>query len=275
MLSLITTCKNRLSHLKQTLPLMLQQSYSEVIVVDYGCEQGTAAWVKQNYPKAKVVQVKDDPVFSLALARNIGAKTASHEFLCFIDADVVIYQDLGEWLKRNNDPMRLYLYPVQRERELSGFAMMAREQFLRIGGYDEAFRGWGGEDKDLYERLQSTGLIEFFVPKNSISSIPHGNELRQLGKEAGGYDSMSEALSMNQLYRMIKRDIWKLTNTEIELENRLKLLNLIKTTNREAKMKGEKVFEIAIGVPMDLNSNEYARSLRRLIYKTPVRQATH
>jgi glycosyltransferase involved in cell wall biosynthesis len=275
MLSLITTCKNRLSHLKQTLPLMLQQSYSEVIVVDYGCEQGTAAWVKQNYPKAKVVQVKDDPVFSLALARNIGAKTASHEFLCFIDSDVVIYQDLGEWLKRNIDPMRFYLYPVQRERELSGFAMMAREQFLRIGGYDEAFRGWGGEDKDLYERLQSIGLIEFFVPKNSISSIPHGNELRQLGKEAGGYDSISEALSMNQLYRMIKRDIWKLTNTEIELENRVKLLNLIKTTNREAKMKGEKVFEIAIGVPMDLNSNEYARSLRRLIYKTPVREETH
>ena len=95
MLSLITTCKNRLAHLKQTLPLMLQQSFSEVIVVDYGCEQGTAAWVKENYPKAKVVQVSDDPVFSLAIARNAGAKNASHEFLGFIDADVVIYQTWG------------------------------------------------------------------------------------------------------------------------------------------------------------------------------------
>ena len=150
--------------------------------------------------------------------------------------------------------------------------MMAREQFLKFGGYDEAFRGWGGEDKELYERLQNNGLIEFFVPKNSISSIPHGNELRQLGKEAGGFDSIPEALALNQLYRMIKRDIWRLTNTEIELENRIKLLDLIRATNEEAKMNGEKVFEIAIGVSMDLKHNEYATSLRRLVYKTSVKQ---
>ena len=63
MLSLITTCKNRLPHLKQTLPLMLQQPRAEVIVVDYGCEQGTSAWVKEHYPAAKLVQVNDDPIF--------------------------------------------------------------------------------------------------------------------------------------------------------------------------------------------------------------------
>jgi glycosyltransferase involved in cell wall biosynthesis len=36
MMTLITTCKNRLAHLKETLPLMMTQSFSEVIVVDYG-----------------------------------------------------------------------------------------------------------------------------------------------------------------------------------------------------------------------------------------------
>ncbi len=40
--SIITTCKGRLEHLKQTLPAMLAQKDSEVIVVDYSCPHGTA-----------------------------------------------------------------------------------------------------------------------------------------------------------------------------------------------------------------------------------------
>ena len=74
MLSLITTCKNRLPHLKQTLPLMLRQPRAEVIVVDYGCEQGTAAWVQEHHPAAKLVQVNDDPVFCAAQSEKQGCK---------------------------------------------------------------------------------------------------------------------------------------------------------------------------------------------------------
>ncbi len=111
MLSLITTCKNRLPHLKQTLPLMLQQPHAEVIVVDYGCEQGTAAWVKEHHPAAKLVQVNDDPVFCVARARNMGAKNASHELLCFVDADVLLHLELGKWLELNQNPNGFYVYP--------------------------------------------------------------------------------------------------------------------------------------------------------------------
>jgi hypothetical protein len=60
MLSLITTCKNRLPHLKQTLPLMLQQPRAEV-VDDYGYDQGTASWVREQHP------AKSTMIRSLAL----------------------------------------------------------------------------------------------------------------------------------------------------------------------------------------------------------------
>lgn len=45
--SIITTCKGRLEHLRQTLPKMLAQQYSsrfEVIVVDYDCPDETYRW---------------------------------------------------------------------------------------------------------------------------------------------------------------------------------------------------------------------------------------
>ncbi len=272
MLSLITTCKNRLPHLKQTLPLMLRQPRAEVIVVDYGCEQGTAAWVKEHHPAAKLVEVNDDPVFCVARARNIGAKSASHEFLCFADADVVMHLELGKWLEINQDSNRFYLYPAQKESELSGFLIVAREHFSKVGGYDEAFKGWGAEDKDLYERLARTGLSRFLIPPGSISSIPHGNELRLLGRESGGFDTKLETMAMNQLYRTIKRDSWQLTGREIELEKRKELFQFIRMLREEALRKGESAFEISINIPIDSEHNMHLKSLRWLNYKIPIRQ---
>lgn len=272
MLSLITTCKNRLPHLKQTLPLMLQQPCAEVIVVDYGCEQGTAAWVKENHPAAKLVQVSDDPVFCLARARNIGAKIASHETLCFIDADVLMHLEFGKWLDLNQDPNSFYLYLDPKAIELVGFLIVAREHFFKVGGYDEAITGWGGEDSDLYERLAMTGLSESSVPMESISPISHGDELRQLGKDVGGFSSRREALPMHELYRAIKRDSWQLTGREIELEKRRELLQFIRMKREAALMEGQNSFEISINVPMHSKHNIYLRGLRGLSYKMPAKR---
>jgi glycosyltransferase involved in cell wall biosynthesis len=272
MLSLITTCKNRLPHLKQTLPLMLQQPRAEVIVVDYGCEQGTAAWVKEHHPQAKLVQVRDDPVFCVARARNMGAKTASHETLCFIDADVLMHLEFAKWLEFNQVSSSFYLYPDPKAVELVGFLIVAREHFFKVGGYDEAFTGWGGEDSDLYERLAMTGLSVSPVPVESISSISHGDELRQVGEDVGGFGSRREGLPMHELYRAIKRDSWQLTGREIELEKRKELLQFIRLKREEALVEGQNFFEISINVPLHSKHNVYLKGHRGLIYKMPVKR---
>ena len=66
----VITCKGRLHHLKQTLPLIVAMGTSEVIVVDYGCPDGTGDWVEANFPGVTVVRVDDDPGFSPARSRN-------------------------------------------------------------------------------------------------------------------------------------------------------------------------------------------------------------
>ena len=70
-ISFVTTCKGRLSALKQSLPRMVAQPHAEVIVVDYDCPEGTGAWVAAEHPAARVVQVRDAPVFNIARARNL------------------------------------------------------------------------------------------------------------------------------------------------------------------------------------------------------------
>ena len=86
-ISIIVTCKNRLSHLKKTIKNLQSQSNSELIVVDYDCQENTSGWVKSNYPSAKTLVIKDDQIFSLSRARNLGANIAQGNILLFVDAD--------------------------------------------------------------------------------------------------------------------------------------------------------------------------------------------
>ena len=87
-ISIIVTCKNRLSHLKKTIKNLQSQSNSELIVVDYDCQENTSGWVKSNYPSAKTLVIKDDQIFSLSRARNLGANIAQGNILLFVDADI-------------------------------------------------------------------------------------------------------------------------------------------------------------------------------------------
>lgn len=94
----ITSCRGRLHHLKKTLPRLVAQSGAEVIVVDYNCPDGTAAFVAENFPAVKLVVERDAAFFNLSRARNMGAQAASGEVLIFVDADVLIAPDFTKRL---------------------------------------------------------------------------------------------------------------------------------------------------------------------------------
>lgn len=272
MLSIVTTCKNRLHHLQQTLPLMLQQTSAEVIVVDYGCGQGTADWVVRNHPQARVVKVDDDPGFCLARARNIGAANASQPFLCFADADTIFQKNIGDWFKHNAREDTLYRC-ADKVDELDGFAICSKANFWRVGGYDEAIRGWGHEDTDLYERLGMVAVAISNVPEGALATIRHGNEERQFGlNDPGGYGSRQEASALGEAYRLIKMDAIRLLGTDLAVETRKKLFEQILTSYREARGRGRDVFFIHVDLPFQDGRNVYSRAARRLSYVVPVLQ---
>jgi glycosyltransferase involved in cell wall biosynthesis len=87
-IAFVTTSKGRLNHIKETLPLMAAQNPDEIIVVDYGCPDGTGDWVEANFPVVKVVRIDDDPGFCVSRARNRGAAKSACDLICFIDADI-------------------------------------------------------------------------------------------------------------------------------------------------------------------------------------------
>jgi len=202
----ITTCKNRLSHIQETLPLLFSEaSNEEIIFVDYGCTQGSGNWVSEHYPTVKVLRVNDDPEFCLPRARNMGGFLANTPWLFFIDGDIKVRSGFVEWIKKNaikNSYYRASLLENNiRDKETWGSCLCTRNDFISIDGYDEAFRGWGGEDDDFYVRLSQLGIDQKAYPNSFIDVISHDDELRL---DAYDIKQKNHHLLINETYSAIK-----------------------------------------------------------------------
>jgi len=184
--SIVVTCKGRLHHLRQTLPKMLRQNADfvfEVVVVDYGCPQGTFSWCRQ-FDVSSLIAVlveQDTDLFSVSRARNVGARTAGGEVYAFVDADIEL--DEG-WLQIAAAPILAGDAGLTRAKSRSGgksdiwgTCCVSRELFHKVRGYDENMRGWGVEDNDLYERCRQQASERLFDGA-LLTAIPHGDDER-------------------------------------------------------------------------------------------------
>lgn len=227
----VTTCKGRLHHLQQTLPLIVADAPDEVVVVDYGCPQRSGDWVEANFPQVTVVRVTDDPGFHLARARNAGAAACTASWICFIDADVRIRPGFVAWMRGNARERRFYRQaPVdgKRDPEAHGTAVCPHRAFKAIEGYDELFTGWGGEDDDLYDRLLSAGLSMHHYPAAMVDPISHGDTER-LAFHALKRKDLQHIINM--FYRTAKMQVMALRGirTELPLPARRELQRMVES----------------------------------------------
>jgi glycosyltransferase involved in cell wall biosynthesis len=204
-LSFVTTCKGRLDHLRQTLPRIATQPDTECIVVDYDCPDGTADWVRNNFPSVKVVRVTEAPVFCKPHAQNLGAAAASATWLCLVDADILVDQafsvSLAPLLKSGH-----YLRPDPIDLGAYGSLVCAREDFAAVEGFDETFAGCSYMDDDLYVRLGMAGVKAASFPGRHFVAIRHDDDLR-----TRYYEIKVRSLNhrINFLYANIKHDLMR------------------------------------------------------------------
>jgi glycosyltransferase involved in cell wall biosynthesis len=232
------TCKNRLTHVKETLPLLFAEASSEDIVfVDYLCSEGSGSWVQENFPKVKTIFVEDDPFFCVARARNMGAKEAKSEWLFFIDADIKVKPGLVRWIKDNVEKNFFYrASEPEMNKETWGSVLCMRDSYKKIDGYDEVYRDWGGEDDDLYQRFLFSGIPENYFPNSFVEAISHDDEMRLAEYNL----KKSECMIMNIIYSQIKYALMKNTSKknstnlhthliQPNFEQRKEIMNYVKT----------------------------------------------
>ena len=205
-ISVVITCKGRLEHLRQTLPLLARNlADAEIILVDYDCPEACGDWAEANVPGVLVVRVKNRPVFNLAKARNLGIARASAPWLLLADADVLFNTPLPASIA----PMTMapaILLPDPRPAELYGTVLVPRADTLAVGAYDETFEGWGAEDEDFLMRLELRGLERRRFDGAGIDVIHHDDTLRTRFHDRG----RALAWTLNCLYLAAKHDLLRL-----------------------------------------------------------------
>jgi hypothetical protein len=250
--SIITTCKGRLHHLRESLPRFLAQNDTEVIVVDYDCPDGTAAVVTREYPAARVVKVEDAPLFRLAHARNVGAAVANGTWFAFIDADVIVVPDFSARIGAVASEGHYYRFPTldPEKHGLYGTCVVRREDYSAIQGYDAAIQGYAGEDGDFYSRLRLIKVTRVDLDDGLIERVlQHDNAARTTHHRVR---SMADCMRVNSAYRMVKNTLLRQFEvTELPESMRVQLYHLVETRVTEALAASQETVRLAIPLPGD------------------------
>lgn len=197
--TIIVPSKGWLHYLKQTVShLSCLESYVKyrVLVVDYGCPDGTFDWIKeQNLPNIHCIKVKDNvDKFNLSRCRNIGIKHANSKFVSFLDGDVIppkyyINKALSfmaakdckyvsyvsnsekakhlEWGTYTLEP--LHDYGFRNAANVSDCkywitsSIVIKDACEKVSGFDEGFKNWSYEDVDFRKRVNAAGYKDFWI----------------------------------------------------------------------------------------------------------------
>lgn len=176
LVSMIVTCKGRLSYLKESLPSMLDQNYYghfEIVVVDYMCPDGTEDWVKSlDNPQVRCVKVWNNAdMFNMSRARNVGACTSTNDIFAFVDSHNILARTYLNTVVRAYQSYDL-VFPDER----MGSTTIPRELFHKLRGYDESLEVYGWDDVDLYDRAKAQGYQVNILPKKLIHVLDHTEE---------------------------------------------------------------------------------------------------
>jgi glycosyltransferase involved in cell wall biosynthesis len=263
LITFVTTCRGRLAHLRETLPSLVAQPDAAVVVVDYGCPDGSGHWVETQFPQVAVVRSPESTRFELARARNLGAARVQSPWICFIDADMSVDAGFCERVRPLLAAGRFY-QAEPRTIDTWGASICAATDFKRVGGYDEVIQGWGKEDDDFYARLLLAGVRYGAFPGDMLHGVRHAD-----GERVAHYSVKDRWVneSINYVYCRAKIDLMLLWHRALGLDARKRLYAQVHTAVMEARDSGK---PMTIALPFMTEQTRACGPLEgRLVYTLP------
>ncbi|GFH37215.1 glycosyltransferase family 2 protein [Streptomyces pacificus] len=184
-LSIVIPTLNEEGYLRPLLDCLVEESGQvnfEVIIVDASTGDSTTELARR-YVRQLAIRIVKSPVADIGTQRNIGATMAKHEYLLFLDADVVLGPRTIERCLRRLDPQELRVISVRHYPDISSmkthatllliylliflarllgypvtngdFMMTNRQTFRAVNGFKEGFLL--GEDTDFGIRAKGMG----------------------------------------------------------------------------------------------------------------------
>lgn len=198
MITFITTCKGRLDHIKLTLRKNITNNPGATFVLLGYNDKELAKYIYENFEEEidngslVFYQFKEDVSFQMSHAKNMVARCAILEgadIIVTTDADnytgncfnQFITEKMKEGVFLCPDFPKIKSLPHGKNRPQRGYAgrlVINAHDFIKMGGYNETFTTWRGEDIDMITRLQHLGYTMEFIDNKFLEAIPHSAEIR-------------------------------------------------------------------------------------------------
>lgn len=204
-ISFCTTSMNRLGHIKKTLIKNIEDNLSypnlEFILLDYNSSDGLEKWVfekcKKYLDSGRLVyhRTEKPKLFHMANAKNMSHQLATGDIVCGLDADNFTNRNFAYYINFvANQDMNIIGAPVWDDSgahlsDFGGRMFISKNNFTKLGGYDEQFVGWGYEDLDFKHRAMEEGLKIKKIPLYFLKCIQHSDRLRKKNMPIGIHES--------------------------------------------------------------------------------------
>lgn len=169
-----TGCKGRLEHLREVYLDNVIFNYhtypnSSFVLLDYNSTDGLEAWCHQELQElidagvVRYLQERTRRHWNMAHAKNVAHLAASGDIVCNLDADNRAVPDFASHLADLFESgIQVVTAPSPRLRrtwDTAGRIAIYRNDFVRLGGYNEDFTGgYGLEDYEFLVRAERAGL---------------------------------------------------------------------------------------------------------------------
>jgi FkbM family methyltransferase len=211
--SLICACKNRYNALKLSLTSWLMfDEVKEVIIVDWSSDNPINDLLQLD-DRVKIIRVEDKKYFNLSQPLNLAASLVTGDYILKVDCDYLFnpyynfFQDYkideSSFLTGNSNYKNFEFYDENNQlkvssldmtsddmvdyvnsysdyfRYLKGLLFVSRENFLKIGGFEEDIQSYGWEDGEITKRLEKLNLEHKKIKFDyKLTHIPHPDKKR-------------------------------------------------------------------------------------------------
>lgn len=265
LVSVIIPAYNAERFISRTLESVLAQTYPkfELLVVDDGCQDGTAAIVRQYMQRDNRIQLLQQPNAGVAAARNLGIDRSRGELIAPLDADDIwfpenIEKQVKQILSADKKVGLIYSWSIDideydqptgdaRKSHIEGNVLttllihdfianascvLIRKSCLdRVGSYDVTLRerhGQGGEDWDIYLRISERYDFQV-VPKLLVGYRKVSGSMST--------DSSQMARSRHLIWQKLYQEYPKIPPLIKQLSNSSFYLHLANQNYQECKNK--------------------------------------
>jgi hypothetical protein len=212
-ISLCTTSRNRLHHVRETLPQNLADNRDypnlEFVLLDYNSDDGLGEWVRKELGdeiasgRLSYYFAPGPTHFHATHSRNMSIRLAGGDIVCVVDADNYTGRGFASYLADQVEPDNFLIgcrmegdeFMLAFDEGCVGRYALHKTTFLDVGGMDEAHIGWGYDDMDLFRRLMAKGYRCQSIEPRYARCIPHDDverskdlRYKELGRDKMGGD---------------------------------------------------------------------------------------